>query len=189
MRWIQKGLGLEVICLELGMIIKWIPGAALHLLHLSPSLQEGLTLLTGNFPLPFPDFLCWGIPTGNSSNQKIRGLVGSLGNVKQMIIGSAFAQNIIIIFVQRYPNNSHASISLKYLSSITLTLFEFLPSSWCCDTYGQHIDAINWPWAAQAMSRSLYSVQKVSSHLASLGRRRGPLHFLKSISIAIWELT
>ena len=150
------------------------------------------TDVTGNFPLLFPDFLYWGIPTGNPSNQRIRGLVGSLGNVKKkkcMIISSAFAQNIIIIFGQRYPNNSHACTSLEYLSSVALTLFELLPGAWCCDSYSQHIDAIYRPRTAQAMPLSLYRVQKVSSFLESLGRRSGPLHFLKSISIAIWELT
>ena len=113
--------------------------------------------------------------------------MGSLGNVKKkcMIISSAFAQNIIIIFVQRYPNNSHASTSLEYLSSITLILFEFLPGAWLCDTYGQHIDAKYWPRTAQAMSLSLYRAQKVSSHLASLVEEEG--HFILKKYIH-WDL-
>ena len=86
---------------------------------------------------------------------------------------------------QRYPNNSHASTSLEYLSSIALILFEFLPGAWCCDTYGQHIDAKYWPRTAQAMSLSLYRAQKVSSHLASLVEEEG--HFILKKYIH-WDL-
>lgn len=169
-------------------------GAALHLLHLSLSLEEGLHSVEGLHsnefkrqpPIFFPIPLCWGM---SNPFDFVRGLAVSLGSLKRMH-RNRFIKDNKKLSLYKSISNIHASTSLGFLSPIRHAHPLWFPV-WCVVlwhrwlVHGHHIIT-----TGSTGQMPLYTIHGNSSFIWHPWIEDGShlTRFFKSISFLTWEL-